>query len=94
MNFTNTDACFEHLQASHLTNFIRLAAGTKSLPNEVRDVYDKVADKIRSDSVKDLSINTLDKASKYSVELQSAFEFKKINPVVKKMFDPAFKKKY
>jgi len=94
MNFTNVEACLEHLQASHLTNFIRLAAGTKSLPNEVRDVYDKVADKIRSHSVKDLSINTLDKAAKYCLELQSVFESKKINPVVKKMFDPAFKKRY
>jgi len=60
----------------------------------VRDVYDKVADKIRSDSVKDLLINTLNKAAKYSLELQSVFESKKINPVVKKMFDPAFKTKY
>jgi len=63
MNFANVDACLEHLQASHLTNFISLAAGTKSLPNEVRDVYDKVVDKIRSDSVNYLSINTLDKAA-------------------------------
>jgi len=94
MNFTNAEACLEHIQASHLTNFIRLTAGTKSLPNEVRDVYDKVADTIRSDSVKDLSINTLAKAAKYSFELQSVFESKKINPVVKKMFDPSFKKKY
>ena len=60
----------------------------------MRDVYDKVADKIRSDSVKDLSINILDKAAKYSLELQSVFESKKIKHVVKKMFDPAFKKKY
>ena len=52
------------------------------------------ADKIRSDSVKDLSINTLDKAAKYSLEVQSVFESKKINSVVKKMFDPSFKKKY
>ena len=81
-------------QTSHLTNCIRLAAGTKSLPNEVHDVYDKVADKIRSNSVKDLSINTLDKAAKYSLDLLSVFESKKSNPVVKKMFDPAFKKKY
>jgi len=87
MNFTNAEACREHLQASHLTNFIRLAAGTKSLLNEVRDVYDKVANKIRSDSVKDLSINTLNKTAKYSLELQSVFESKKINPVVKEMFD-------
>jgi len=94
MNFTNAEACLEHIQASHLTNFIRLAAGTKSLLNEVRDVYDKVADKIRSDSVKDLSINTLAKAAKYSLELHSVFESEKINPVVKKMFDPSFKKKY
>jgi len=92
MNFTNADACLEHLQASHPTNFIRLAAGTKSLLNGLRDVYNKVADKIRSDSVKDLSINSL--ADKYSPELQSVFESKKINPVAKKMFDPAFKKKY
>jgi len=48
LNFTNAESCLEHIQASHQTNFIRLAAGTKSLPNEVRDVYDKVADKIRS----------------------------------------------
>jgi len=60
----------------------------------VRDVYDKVVDKIRSDSVKHLSINTLDKAAKYSHELQSVFESKRINPVVKKFFDPAFKKKH
>ena len=60
----------------------------------MRDVYDKVADKIRLISVKDLSINTLDKAIKYSLELQSVFESKKIDPVVKKMFDPSFKKKY
>jgi len=94
MNFTNAESRLEHIQASHQTNFIRLAAGTKSLPNEVRDVYDKVADKIRSDSVKNLSINTLAKAAKYSLELQSVFESKKINHVVKKMFDPSFKKKY
>jgi len=74
MNFTNAESCLEHIEASHLTNFIRLAAGSKSLPNEVRDVYDKVADKIRSDSVKDLSIKTLAKAAKYSLELQSWFE--------------------
>jgi len=36
----------------------------------------------------------LDKAAKYSLDLQSVFESKKINPVVKKKFDPAFKKKY
>jgi len=60
----------------------------------VRDVYDNVADRIRSDSVKDLSINTLNKAAKYSHELQSVFESKKINPDVKKNFDPAFKKMY
>jgi len=94
MNFTNVEACLEHIQASHLTNFICLGAGTKSLLNEVRDVYNKVVDKIRSDSVKDLSINTLAKASKYSLELQSVFESEKINPVMKQMFDPAFKKKY
>ena len=94
MNFTNAEACLEHIQASHLTNLIRLAAGTKSLPNEVCDVYDKVADKIQSDSINNLSINTLDKAGKYSLELQSVFESKKINPVVGKMFDPSFKKKY
>jgi len=73
-NFTSAESCLEHIQASHQTNFIRLAADTKSLPNEVRDVYDKVADKIRSDSVKDLSINTLAKAAKYSLELRSVFE--------------------
>ena len=94
INFTNAEACLEYIQASRLTNFIRVADGTKSLSNEVRDVYDKMADNFRSDSVKDLSINTLAKAGKYSLEFQSAFEFKKINPVVKKMFDPAFKKKY
>jgi len=80
MNFTNAEACLKHIQASHLTNFIRLAAGTKSLPNEVRGIYDKVADKIRSDSVKGLSINTLAKAAKYSLELQSVFESKKDQP--------------
>jgi len=94
MNFTNAESCLEHIKASHLTNFILLAAGTKSLPNEVRDVYNKVADRIRSDSVRNLSNNTFAKAAKYSLELQSVFESKKINPVVKKMFDPSFKKKY
>jgi len=94
MNFTNAESCLEHIQVSRQTNFIRLAAGTKSLPNGVRDVYDRVAHKIRSDSVKDLSINTLAKAAKYSLELQSVFESNKINPVVKNMFNPSFKKKY
>jgi len=36
----------------------------------------------------------LAKAARYSLELQSVFESKKINPVVKKKFDPSFKKKY
>jgi len=89
------DSCLQHLQASHLNNFICLASCAKSLPTEVRDIYDKVADKIRSDGVKDTSVNTLAKAAQYSIELQSVFESKRINPVVKKHFDPgSFKKKY
>jgi len=60
----------------------------------VRDVYDKVADNIRTDSVKDISVNTLAKAAKYSHELQSVFESKRINSIVKKLLDPAFKKKH
>ena len=50
----------------------------------MRDIYDKVADKIRSHGVKDTSVNTLAKAAQYSIELQSVFESKQINPVVKK----------
>jgi len=46
MNFTNVESCLDHIQASHQTNFISLANGTKSLPNEVRDVCNKVANKI------------------------------------------------
>ena len=57
----------------------------------MRDIYDKVADKIRSDGVKDTSVNTLAKAAQYSIELQSVFESKRINPVVKKHFDPSQK---
>ena len=94
INFTSVESCLEHLQASHITNFIRLAACTKSLPREVRDVYDKVADKIRPDGVQDISVNTLAKAAQHGHELQSVFESKRINPVVKKHFDPAFKKKH
>ena len=60
----------------------------------MRDVDDKVADKIRSDSVKDISINTLAKAAKYSHELQSVFESKRINSIVKKLLDLAFKEKH
>jgi len=56
MNFASVDACLEHLDASHLNNFIRLASSAKSLPAEVRNIYDKEADKIRSDGVKDTSV--------------------------------------
>jgi hypothetical protein len=94
MNFEDADSCLQHLHASHLNNFIRIASCTKSLPTEVRDIYDKVADKIRQDGVKDTSVNTLAKAAQYSIELQSVFESKRINPVVKKHFDPSFKKKH
>ena len=52
MNFADVDSSLEHLQASHLNNFIRLTSWAKSLPTEVRDIYDKVADKICSDGVK------------------------------------------
>jgi len=58
----------------------------------VRNLYDKVADKIRSDGVKDVSVNTVAKAAQYSLDLQSVFESKRVNPVVKKHFDPAFKR--
>ena len=94
INFTSVDSCLEHLQDSHLTNFICFAACTKSLPHEVSNVYDKVVDKIRSDCIKHVSVNTLAKVAQYSHELQSVFESKRINPVVKKHFDPAFKKKH
>jgi len=93
INLTSVESCLKHLKASHLTHFIHLAACTKSLPHELRNVHEKVADKIRSDGVKDVSVNTLAKAAQYSHELQSVFESKRINPVVKKHFDPAFKKK-
>ena len=53
-----------------------------------------MADKFRSDGVKDTSVNTLAKTAQYSIELQSVFESKQINPVVKKHFDPSFKKKH
>jgi len=82
INFADVDSCLQHLQASHLNNFIRIASCAKRLPTEVRDIYDKVADKIRSDGVKDTSVNTLAKAAQYSIELQSVFESKWINPVV------------
>ena len=94
MKFPDADSCLQHLQASHLNHFIRITSCTKSLPPEVRDIYDKVADKIRQDGVKDTSFNTLAKATRYSIELHSVFESKRINPVVKKHFDPSFKKKY
>jgi len=58
------------------------------------NVYDKVVDKIRPDCIKHVSVNTLAKVAQYSHELQSVFESKRINPVVKKHFDPAFKKKH
>jgi len=60
MKFASVESYLEHLQAPYLINFIRLAASTKSLPHEVRDVYydDKVADKIRSFSVQDITVNT------------------------------------
>ena len=60
----------------------------------MRNQYEKVADKILSDGVKDDSIKSMEKTAKYTFELQSVFESKKINPFVKKNFDPAFKKKY
>jgi len=63
MNFAEVDSCLQHLQASYLNNFIRIACCAKSLPTEVRDIYDKVADKIRSDGVKDTSVNTLAKTA-------------------------------
>jgi len=94
MNFTGVDVCLEHLQASHPTNFVHLASRTKSQPAEVHDIYDKVADKLRLDGVKDVSVNTMEKAAKYSLELQSVFESERVHPVVKKHFDPAFKKKH
>ena len=39
-NCTSVEAssCLDHLQASHITEFIRLAFCTKSLPAEVRDI--------------------------------------------------------
>ena len=46
MDFASVESGLCHLQASHPTNFIRLAAGTKSLLHEVRDVCDKMADKV------------------------------------------------
>jgi len=94
MKLPDADSCLQHLHASHLNHFIRIASCTKSLPTEVRDIYDKVVDRIRQDGVKDTSFNTLAKAGRYSIELQSVFESKRINPVVKKHFDPSFNKKY
>ena len=42
----------------------------------------------------DDSIKSMEKTANYTFQLQSAFESKKINPVVKKYFDPDFKKKH
>ena len=44
--------------------------------------------------VSKISQSILAKAAKYSHELQSVFESKRINPVAKKLTDPAFKKKH
>ena len=60
----------------------------------MRDQHDKVADKICLDGVMDDSIKSMEKTANYTFQLQSAFESKKINPVVKKYFDPDFKKKH
>ena len=94
MKFESVDACLEHIHSSHITNFIKLAADTTSLHNVVHDVYDKVAEQIRKDTVNDNSINSMYKAATYSLELQSMFQSKRIDPVVKKHFDPSFKRKH
>ena len=94
MKFQNVNDCLDHIHSSLITNFIKLAAETTSLPTAVRDVYDKVAEQIRKDTVNDNSINSMAKAATYSLELQSMFQSKRINPVVKKPFDPSFKKKH
>jgi len=43
---------------------------------------------------KPASVNILAKTAQYSIDLQSVFESKKINPIMKKHFDPSFKKKH
>jgi len=90
MNVTSVITCLEHLLASHLTNFIHLTSRTKCLPS--RSQNDKMTDKIRSDGVKDIYINTMEKAAQYSFELQSVFESKRVKPVVMKKFNPAYQR--
>jgi len=51
-----------------------------------------MTDKIRSDGVKDIYINTMEKAAQYSFELQSVFESKRVKPVVMKKFNPAYQR--
>ena len=76
MMFESVDTCLEHIHSSHITNFIKLAADTTSLPNVVRDVYDKVAEQIRKKTVNDNSINYMDKAASIVLSFSPCFSLK------------------